>query len=187
MMKRSTFYTVGFFLMLIPFSPGLTSAQDSIKKVTILKNQDFNKLKKDRNLRLVDQKRIFEVRLILDSTQRTPTSLRLKWKATEYYLDDKVQLSLDDIDSVTAVKSSMTRSYLLLITLTPNGREKLAAFTKANVKKQIGIIINNRLMEVPHIQGQILGGHMEIIGLKSLKEAKDLARVITDAKGKGKE
>lgn len=180
MTKHSIFYLVGWFLMLIVFSTGLASTHQTRK---VIKYEELGTVN-DPNLQVVDQRRIFEVRLILDSKQRTPTSLRLKGKTAYCYLDDKVQLSLEDVDSVSVAKSSVTRSYHLLIYLTPNGREKFAVFTGANIKKQMGVIINNRLMDAPYIQNKILGGHMSVTGVKTLKEAEALAQLINNAQGK---
>jgi preprotein translocase subunit SecD len=168
-------------LLILIFPWGAMIAQDKAHKTKIIRYQDLNKVH-DPTIQVGDQTRMFEVRLIRDSAERTPTSLRLKGETAYYYLDDKVQLSLEDVDSVTFVESSISHSYHLLIALTPDGREKLAVFSGANLKKQIGIIIENKLMEAPRITGKILDGHMSIPGLKSLKDAESLARSLNDAK-----
>ncbi|PIZ27527.1 protein translocase subunit SecD [Candidatus Berkelbacteria bacterium CG_4_10_14_0_8_um_filter_42_34] len=64
-----------------------------------------------------------------------------------------------------------------VVTLSFNntGKEKFAKITKDNLKKQVAIILDNRIVSAPTVQSEITDGKAIITGQKDIKEAKKLA------------
>ena len=182
MTKRSIFYIIGFFLIPVLFSPGVANAQ---VKTKVIKYQELDTLNNP-NITVVrhGNGRLFEIRLIQDSTQPHHNSMKLMGAKTTYQLEDKIQLTLEDIQKAQCVEYSSQQppTHTIVLKCTKAGSAKLAAFTGANLRKQIGIIIDNELIAAPHITGKITGGSFEILFPRSLEEAKRLVQAINDAK-----
>jgi len=56
-----------------------------------------------------------------------------------------------------------------------SGKEKFAKLTQDNLKKQIAIVLDNRIVSAPTVQSEITDGKAIITGQKDIKEAKKLA------------
>ncbi len=55
------------------------------------------------------------------------------------------------------------------------GKEKFAKITKDNIKKQVAIVLDNRIVSAPTVQTEIADGKAIITGQKDIKESKKLA------------
>ena len=64
-----------------------------------------------------------------------------------------------------------------VVSLTFNnaGKEKFAKITKDNLKKQVAIVLDNRIVSAPTVQSEITDGKAIITGQKDIKESKKLA------------
>ena len=79
-----------------------------------------------------------------------------------------------------AMQDQLTQaiSYVVELTLTPDGSTKFATATAANVGKQIAIVYDNEIISAPTVQEAIGGGRAVINGMQSLEEAQNLAAFI---------
>ncbi len=68
---------------------------------------------------------------------------------------------------------------VIYITLSPAGRAKLAAITKANVGKPLPLAIGPKVLMTPIVREPILAGTLQISGVPSFEDAKRLAREIS--------
>jgi len=64
-----------------------------------------------------------------------------------------------------------------VVTLSFNnaGKEKFAKITKDNLKKQVAIVLDNRVVSAPTVQSEITDGKAIITGQKDIKESKQLS------------
>ena len=65
-------------------------------------------------------------------------------------------MDLRHFDPRTAkVEEARAGTYLVSIETTPEGERLLGTWTSANVKKQLGVFLDGRLISAPHIQTKI--------------------------------
>jgi preprotein translocase subunit SecD len=67
--------------------------------------------------------------------------------------------------------------------LTPEGAERFAALTRANVGRRIAILVGGRVVSAPRIQTEMSGGQGAISGDLTRRQASLLAMQINDAAG----
>jgi preprotein translocase subunit SecD len=68
---------------------------------------------------------------------------------------------------------------VIYVTLSPAGRDKLAKVTRANVGKELPVLVGSKVLTRPIVREPILGGTVQISGLASVEEARTLARTIS--------
>jgi preprotein translocase subunit SecD len=68
---------------------------------------------------------------------------------------------------------------VILVTFAPKGTQKLAKVTKANVGKPMPLAIGPRVLMKPVVREAIFGGTVQISGIASVEEAKQLAKLIS--------
>jgi SecD/SecF fusion protein len=71
-----------------------------------------------------------------------------------------------------------TRSYVVSLTLTDDGKTKFAEATTNNVGNQIAIVYDNTILSAPSVKEAITGGQAQIDGQSSVAEAQELASYI---------
>ncbi len=68
------------------------------------------------------------------------------------------------------------------MTMNAQGAAIWARLTKANIGKQIAIVLDNYVYSYPTVQGEIKGGRSSITGNFTINEAKDLANILKSGK-----
>ncbi len=71
-------------------------------------------------------------------------------------------------------KDHQSQEWQIDLELTPEGQTRFAEITRANVGRQLAMIVNGRVLSAPVIQSEILGGKVTIAGNFSESEAADL-------------
>ncbi|MBQ8305218.1 MAG: protein translocase subunit SecD [Blautia sp.] len=71
-----------------------------------------------------------------------------------------------------------SRSYVVSLTLTDEGKDKFAEATEKNVGKQIAIVYDNGILSAPNVKEKIAGGKAQIDGMESVERAQELASYI---------
>ena len=71
-----------------------------------------------------------------------------------------------------------SKSYVVSLTLTDEGKEKFAEATANNVGKQIAIVYDNGILSAPSVKEAIAGGKAQIDGMSGVEEAQELASYI---------
>ena len=64
-----------------------------------------------------------------------------------------------------------SRSYVVSLTLTDEGKDKFAEATEKNVGKQIAIVYDNGILSAPNVKEKIGGGKAQIDGMESVERA----------------
>jgi preprotein translocase subunit SecD len=68
---------------------------------------------------------------------------------------------------------------VIYVTLSSAGRAKLAKVTRANVGKEMPLMIDSRVLIKPIVREPLLAGTLQITGLVSIEEAKKLAKAMS--------
>lgn len=63
-----------------------------------------------------------------------------------------------------------------------DGARRWAALTKANVKKCVAIVLDDRVYSAPVVQNEITGGNSQITGQFDIQDTKDLSNVLRSGK-----
>jgi preprotein translocase subunit SecD len=72
-----------------------------------------------------------------------------------------------------------TGAPVIYVTLSPSGRAKLAKVTRANVGKEMPLMIGSRLLTKPIVREPLLAGTLQISGIANVEEAKALAKAMS--------
>ena len=86
-------------------------------------------------------------------------------------------------DQVASAKAGImdkngTRENVVSLTLTPDGTQKFAEATEANIGKIIYIVYDNEIKSAPRVNTAITGGECYIEGMSDYEEAENLAATI---------
>jgi preprotein translocase subunit SecD len=65
---------------------------------------------------------------------------------------------------------------VIYVTLSPSGATKLAKVTRANVGKEMPLMIGSRVLTKPVVREPLLSGSFQISGMANLEEARQLAK-----------
>jgi len=94
------------------------------------------------------------------------------WAPSELTGKDLVSSDVTYQNSSSGVSTSTP---VVSLTFNDAGKAKFAAMTKANLNKQIAIVLDNRIVSAPTVQSEITDGKAIITGQKDIKEAKKLS------------
>jgi len=94
---------------------------------------------------------------------------------THYLLPDVI-VSTSDIASAAQGFDPVWGQPIVSLVLTDAGRDRLAAFTRTHVGKTLAITVDGALLVAPVIREPIMGGTLQIAGMRSFVEAQDLVR-----------
>jgi len=126
-----------------------------------------------------------------------PSNLRLLWKfkpidekradgfqlvALKASKDGKCALAGDVITDARADFAQNKASSEVSMTMNSDGAKQWARLTKANIQKQVAIVLDNSVYSDPTVQNEINGGSSQITGQFSINEAKDLANILKSGK-----
>jgi len=73
-------------------------------------------------------------------------------------------------------------SAMVSMTMNGEGARTWARLTKANIHRQIAIVLDGYVYSYPTVQGEISGGNSQITGNFTVAEAKDLANILKSGK-----
>ena len=96
--------------------------------------------------------------------------------ASYYRVRRVVEVSGDDIRSASATRQQ--RPAGLSFSLTPDGGRRFAELTRANIGRQLAIVLDGRVQSAPVIESAITGGEGVIGEASTSREASDLALVL---------
>ena len=85
-------------------------------------------------------------------------------------------ISAADIASADQKIEPLWGQPVVSLVLTPAGRDQLARVTTDHVGQALAIVVDGSLLTAPIIREPILAGGLQISGLDSLEQAKNLAR-----------
>lgn len=126
-----------------------------------------------------------------------PTNLRLAWKikpidekrgdgfqlvALKSSKDGRCALTGDVITDARADFAENKASSEVSMSMNSDGAKIWARLTKANIGKQIAIVLDNAVYSDPNVQNEINGGSSQITGNFTINEAKDLANILKSGK-----
>jgi len=94
------------------------------------------------------------------------------WAPSELTGKDLVS---SDVTYQNSSSGASTSTPVVSLTFNDAGKAKFAAMTKANLNKQIAIVLDNRIVSAPTVQSEITDGKAIITGQKDIKEAKKLS------------
>ena len=95
------------------------------------------------------------------------------------YIEKRTGVSGDDVESAKAIKGSPLSDWEVSVKFTSAGRKKFADLTKANVYRDLAIVLNGELLMAPVIRDAITGGSASISGNYTEEDAKQVAFAIT--------
>ena len=93
----------------------------------------------------------------------------------------KPALSGDVITSATSDFENTQGNYVSM-NMTPDAAKQWARITRANINKQVAIVLDNQVYSAPNVNSVIEGGRSQITGNFDPDEAKDLANVLKSGK-----
>ena len=132
----------------------------------LLANERVQNILKDNNMKLLwsvktrDNSEYFELHAI---------------KVTE--MNGRAPLEGDVVSSATETYDRNQRPAVSM-TMNADGARRWAALTKANIKRPIAIVLDNRVYTAPNVQNEITGGSSEITGNFTPEETRDLVNVL---------
>ena len=91
-----------------------------------------------------------------------------------YYLHGDAAIGNADVATASVIQHGDRPAVDLL--LTQEGAVRFAEFTKANLKRRVGILVDGELVSAPIINAPITGGRAMVIGDFSEEEALRIAR-----------
>lgn len=116
-----------------------------------------------------------EIEFRLAETAPGPGLTRFDRQGQAVYLHPEVLISAADIASADQKVEPLWGQPVVSLELTPAGLDQLARITTGHVGQALAIVVNGSLLTAPIIREPILAGRLQISGLDSLEEAKDLA------------
>lgn len=91
------------------------------------------------------------------------------------YLRPEVIISTGDIACAVQGVDALSAQPTVNLVLNDSGRDRLAKVTTDQVGRILAVVVDGTLLTAPVIREPILGGGLQISGLLSLAEARDLA------------
>ncbi|MCA1825074.1 MAG: protein translocase subunit SecD [Frankia sp.] len=100
--------------------------------------------------------------------------------SAKYLLDKSVQEGTDVKTAIATVDAGQasTGQWEVDLEFTDKGARRFADVTKANVNKQVAIVLDGVVQSAPNIQQEITGGRAQITGNFTKKSATELANVL---------
>jgi len=129
---------------------------------------------------------VFQMRLVLDTAASDSEPMTYVAHYQNHTHTNLLYVQKAILLDETALKSAKLGTAglgwpVIEITFTDAGAKRFAEVTRQNIHKRLAIVIDGQLCEAPIIQTEISGGKAQISGSFSKKEAKDLAKKISDA------
>jgi preprotein translocase subunit SecD len=129
---------------------------------------------------------VFQMRLVVSSP--TEDSVPMVWVTQngDNTFTNVLNVQKTVLLDGTAVKSAkMTNDPMghpeIYLNLTDEGAKKFAEVTRQNLHQQLAILVDGRVCTAPIIHAVIPAGEIQINGVFSKREAKDMVRKINDA------
>lgn len=115
----------------------------------------------------------FHIRLINENPPDNAPRLTSLNKNRTVVLFPEILLDLSHVASISQIPATKHNPYhTLQLHLTPQGKEKLLEITQNNLKKRVGILINNQLIDTPTIISEVRNGKFPIPILQSADQVK---------------
>jgi preprotein translocase subunit SecD len=95
-------------------------------------------------------------------------------------VERKVLMDARAVAAAEAVLDRMGRPQISL-TLTAEGTKTFAEITRKNVKRQLAMVSDGKVLSAPTIQTEIAGGKAVITGSFTMKKAREIAAKINEA------
>lgn len=129
---------------------------------------------------------LFQLRLVLDAPNAAAEQLPVLGGATARTVNvQKIPLlDLQDVESAAAATEKGTDKPLVTVTLTPEGRKRLAAAAQSNANKRIAVVINGKIWSTSMIEAPLAEGSVAVRGEFTPAQATGLAEKINAAVGK---
>ena len=106
-------------------------------------------------------------------------SINVHDKGTKIMVDTVSVISLKDFSIVRMGYHLTKEEPELQIQLTESGKIKFANLTRNNINKPLAIILNDKLVQIAVVQGEITNGELEILGIDK-ELIKELIRYFKD-------
>jgi len=145
---------------------------DTIKKQKEIENFLLKKAKLD--LMIVDDNKY--TKLELDVFNK----IVLKFKENNNYklVLDKIPLISGDMIIDSSVGFNKSGKPTINFLLNNEGAQIFSNWTSKNIGKRIAIVLNNKIISAPIVQGRIGGGNVQITGNFDIKEAQKLSKIL---------
>jgi SecD/SecF fusion protein len=88
------------------------------------------------------------------------------------------ELTGEAVSDARATFDPTSNQPIVLMEMDDIGRERWARITGANIKKRIGIVLDERIYSAPTVQNKITGGSSQITGMADINEARLLEIVL---------
>ncbi len=96
--------------------------------------------------------------------------------------DGRAPLSGDVVTSARREFGQTQSSAEVAMSMNPEGAKIWARMTSDNVGRCIAIVLDDKVQSAPRVNGPITGGHSQITGNFTIKEADDLANILKSGK-----
>jgi len=129
---------------------------------------------------------LFQLRLVLDTPNASAEQLPVLGGATArtVNLQQIPLLDLQDVQSAAADMEKGTGKPIVNVTLSPEGRKRLATAAQSNANKRIAIVIDGKVWSTSMIEAPLAEGSVPVRGEFTSAQATDLATKINAAIGK---
>ncbi|BAE84248.1 protein translocase subunit SecDF [Desulfitobacterium hafniense] len=121
----------------------------------------------------LDKKRIIVDLAGVQDPDKAVEALKTTAKLT--FKDPQGNVVIEGGDLKDARAGQGERSYVVHLTFSPEGAKKFADVTSRNIGQNIGIYLDDQLLQNPQVQAAITNGQAEITGYASLEEAAQYA------------
>jgi beta-lactamase regulating signal transducer with metallopeptidase domain/formylglycine-generating enzyme required for sulfatase activity len=124
----------------------------------------------------------FQMRLV-EATPSADTEamvMRVTVGDRQRAVEEIVQVRKEILLDHTAIASAIAQADplgnpVIEVQMTEAGAQRFAEVTRANIGRQLAIVVDGRLLIAPRIHSEIIGGRLQITGSFSVKEAVELA------------
>jgi preprotein translocase subunit SecD len=124
---------------------------------------------------------VLQIRSVLDGPSADSEQMPLVSKTGKEVFNVRKTVLLDQSAVMSAtVHDDPLGQPQIEIKLNDEGRKRFAEVSRQNLGKRLAIVIDGQLYCAPVIRAEITGGKAEITGGFTEREAKDLAKKITD-------
>ncbi len=124
---------------------------------------------------------ILQIRKIADAPSSESEPMRIHGSEPVQTLNVVKAIILDQTALETATVQRNADSLAIVISFTPDGRKRFAAYTRDHLGTRLAIIIEGHLYCAPVIRSEIPGGKAEISGSFTEPEARELVAKINEA------
>ncbi len=126
---------------------------------------------------------IIQFRLVAEADDENSETFILKGRGEEFKLSKHVEIDQDDFSYAEASKTEYSMD-CIDFQLNSAGTEKLSALTahvwEENYNMQLGVVIDNQLVNVARIKEHITGGKGRIAGKFTKQEVADIVKRINE-------